>query len=242
MSKSHCDVELCVFRCGAADGAIAANSGARASCVATAIAHKVRFGVGEYLAREGLARTHFYVVCVGYVKLASVHPSGRTQMTGLRGPGQFVGFAWDDTVYPYTATALARVEACQIPHKAVLQVLRKDSAVALRVVGQIAKELAEARTLIRGIGGRNAHQRVASFLLSLYRPEVKVRTTLPLPLGRQEMAELLGLSRETVSRVISDLSDDGLIAVSRDGVSILCAAELTVCAFGARIRAKTAIT
>ena len=234
MTKFRCDVRDCVFRRGGTDAVTDGVRCSRTSCVLGAIAHRVHFGGQDYLVREGHARTHFHVVRSGYVKLTSILSSGRTQITGLRGSGQLVGFAWEGTVYPYTATALTPIIACRIAHKAVLQVLQKESAVTLRVLERLAEELAQARTLIRDIGGRNARQRIASFILSLCPPEIKVASTLPLPLRRQEMAELLGLSRETVSRVISDLMADGLIVVARGRVSILSPAGLTACASGAR--------
>jgi CRP-like cAMP-binding protein len=162
--------------------------------------------------------------------------SGRTQITGLRGSGQLVGFAWEGTVYPYTATALTPIIACRIAHRAILQVLQKESAVTLRVLERLAEELAQARTLIRDIGGRNA-----PFILSLCPPETKMASTLPLPLRRQEMAELLGLSRETVSRVISDLMANGLIVVARGRVSILSPAGLAACVSGTRGDARATL-
>jgi CRP/FNR family transcriptional regulator len=241
MAKFRCDVRDCVFH---GDGSGAVTDGVRSSrtsCVLGAIAHRVHFRDQDYLVREGYARTHFHVVRSGYVKLTSILASGRTQITGLRGSGQLVGFAWERTVYPYTATALTPITACRIAHRAVLQVLQQESAVTLRVLERLAEELAQARTLIRDIGGRNARQRIASFILSLCPQEIKAASTLPLPLRRQEMAELLGLSRETVSRVISDLMADGLILIARGRVSILSPAGLSACASGTRGDARATL-
>lgn len=234
MAKFRCDVRDCVFRWGGADTPADGDGCSHTHCGLGGLANRVRFSGQDYLVREGHARMHFYVVRSGCVKLTSILTTGRTQITGLRGSGQLVGFAWDGTIYPYTGTALTSVVACRISHKAVLQVLQKESTVTLRVLQRLAEELAQARTLIRDIGGRNARQRVASFLLSLCPPEIKVASSVPLPLRRQEMAELLGLSRETVSRVISDLMANGLIVVARGRVSILSPTGLTACAAGAR--------
>lgn len=168
----------------------------------------------------------------GYVKFTSALANGRTQITGLRRPGQLVGFAWDDVVYPYTATALTDVEACQIAHKAASQVLQEKSAVTLRIVCRVAEELAQARALIRDLGGKNAHGRIASFILSLCPADVEPTEVLSFPLTRQEIAELLGLTRETVSRVISEFTQAHLIETSHKGVCVLAPERLHVLAAG----------
>lgn len=230
MCKHPCDNDECVFHNTGLDEPT--------HCVLRNLVRGALFDVHQLLVREGDTRTHFFVMRTGYAKLTSLLASGRAQITGLRRRGQLVGFAWDDTVYPYTATALTDVEVCEISHKGVLQVLQEKSAVTLRVVRRVAEELAQARALIRDLGAKNAQQRIASFILSLCTAEVKPATTLPLPLTRQEIAELLGLSRETVSRVMSDLTRNRLIDVSHSGVSILAPAQLYACAIGARQRGK----
>ncbi|MDE2166869.1 MAG: Crp/Fnr family transcriptional regulator [Alphaproteobacteria bacterium] len=191
-----------------------------------------QFSGHDSLVREGDSRSHFFVVRSGYVKLTSFLASGREQIIGLRRRGQLVGFAWEDTVYPYSATALTDVDVCQVAHNAVLQILQEKSAVTLRVVRRVAEELAQARALIREVSGKNAHQRIASFILSLCPAEVEPTESLPIPLTRQEIAELLGLTRETVIRVISALTKDRLIEISDSGVQILALTRLQALAAG----------
>ena len=221
----------CVFCAG---GLLNAGLDARAQCALCGSVHRAHYSAHETLVREGESRTHFFVLRSGYVKLTTLLAAGRTQITGLRQPGQLVGFAWEDVVYPYTATALTRVEACQIAHKAVLQVMQEKSSVTLRVVRRVAEELAQARALIRDLGGKNAHERIASFILSLCPAEVEPTETLPFPLTRQEIAELLGVTRETVSRVISELTQKRLIETSHSGVRILAPARLRALATGSQ--------
>ncbi|MDE2229303.1 MAG: Crp/Fnr family transcriptional regulator [Alphaproteobacteria bacterium] len=206
----------------------------RGQCALHGSVHRARYSAHETLVREGESRTHFFVLRSGYVKLTTLLATGRAQITALRQPGQLVGFAWEDVVYPYTATALTDVDVCQIAHKAVLQVLQEKSSVALRIVRRVAEELAQARALIRDLGGKNAHERIASFILSFCPAEVEPSETLPFPLTRQEIAELLGLTRETVSRVISELTSEHLIETSHSGVRILAPARLHAVAMGAQ--------
>lgn len=223
MFNCLCGNGTCVF---CTDGMLGDDVNVREQCALRGTLHREHFAAHQTLVREGEPRTHFFVLRNGYVKFTSLLPSGRAQITGLRRPGQLVGFAWDDVVYPYTATALTDVDACQIAHRSALQVLQEKSAVTLRVVRRVAEELAQARALIRDLGGKNAHERVASFILSLAPQDVEPAEVVPFPLTRQEIAELLGLTRETVSRVISEFVQDNLIETSHKDVSILAPARL----------------
>lgn len=231
MFNSLCGGGECVF---CADGPFTAGLNARTQCSLRGMVHRAHYGAHETLVREGEPRTHFFVLRSGYVKFTSLLTNGRAQITGLRRPGQLVGFAWDDVTYPYTATALTDVEVCQIAHKTALQVLQEKSAVTLRIVHRVAEELAQARAMIRDLGGKNAHERIASFILSLCPSDVEPAEVLPFPLTRQEISELLGLTRETVSRVISEFTQERLIETSHRGVCILAPARLRTLAMGAQ--------
>ena len=74
------------------------------------------------------------------------------------------------------------------------------------------------------LGRKNAEERVAAFLLVFRERWARVSTcsvTIPLPMSRQDIADYLGLTIETVSRTISKLARDKLIVVVPDGIRIL---------------------
>jgi len=100
--------------------------------------------------------------------------------------------------------------------------------VMLRVINVLNEELGRAQSVIRLLGHKSSTERVASFLLSLLPPGKKngEPVDVPLTLTRQEMAERLGLTIETVSRHMSELKRDQIIDAPRGWVRILDATRL----------------
>ncbi len=186
----------------------------------------------SYRAHEVLFRTkdpckHLFVLRTGQVKLTTSLEDGREQILGIRVAGQLLGFeTLDDKVYPYTATALTPVDACKITHQDMLRILEQNPAVSLRVIRRLNEELEQAQGLIRDLGIKTAHERVASFIMSLIPNYDTPTKQLILVMSRQEIAELLGLTVETVSRVITEFKNQGVIEAPRGEIRILDQARL----------------
>ena len=151
---------------------------------------------------------------------------GHEQILGLLVAGQLTGFETSDATYPYTATALTPVEVCCITHKEMLRVLEENPTVALSVIQLFHDELTQAQAMIRNLGIKAAHARVASFILSLFPVGADPAESLPLVLSRLEIAELLGLSEETVSRVFAEFKRKGLIEAPRGEIRLLDVGQL----------------
>jgi len=102
-------------------------------------------------------------------------------------------------------------------------VLQQNPKVSLRVVEILNEELAQAQALLRVLGQKTSAEKVATFLLSLiptgYDDQSPIN--LHLPLSRQEMSDLLGLTVETVSRLMSDMKREGIVEAPRGSIRIL---------------------
>ncbi len=169
-----------------------------------------------FLFRAGEPSRHLYVLRAGKVKLTQSLPDGREQILGLCGARDLIGYdALTAAVYTHSAQALTPVAACRLAYKDAVEVLLQNPAVALRVIERLHAELARAQAHIRELGLKNATERVAAFLVSLLPPDKPASARLPLPLTRQEMAEHLGLSVETVSRIMTGLARQGVIRAPR---------------------------
>lgn len=176
----------------------------------------------EVLFREGDPGTHLYVLRQGLLKLTTLGVDGREQIIGLAAPGHLLGF---ETIHGrtncFTAETLSPVTVCKLRHADMLQVLSQNPSVSIRVIDMLNRELAEAQSLIRVLGQKNAEERVAWFLLSLATTCTDPFETIPMWLSRREIAELLGLTIETVSRLMSEFRRAGLIETPRGCVRIL---------------------
>jgi len=196
------------------------------ACDIRGLISRRRYSAGETVFREGTPCTQLMVLRTGQLKLTTMPLTGREQILGLLVAGQLVGFETSDATYPYTATALTSVEACSIIHKDMLRVLEENPSVALRVIQRFRDELVQAQIMIRNLGIKPAHARVASFILSLVPMGSDIAEPFPLVLSRLEIAELLGLSEETVSRVFAEFRRNGLIEAPHGEVRLLDASRV----------------
>ncbi len=223
MLNCQCQNDDCVL-CGAMFSS--GDLGRAPACDIRGLLSRRRYAAGETVFREGTPCTQLMVLRAGQLKLTTMPLAGREQILGLLVAGQLVGFETSDATYPYTATALTPVEACCVTHKDMLRVLEENPSVALRVIQRFRDELVQAQIMIRNLGIKPAHARVASFILSLVPIGADASEPFPLVLSRLEIAELLGLSEETVSRVFAEFRRNGLIEAPHGEVRLLDAGRV----------------
>jgi CRP/FNR family transcriptional regulator len=199
-------------------------------CRMHGVIHKKSYDPKAVLFREGTPTTHLFLLKSGYVKLSTALPDGRNQGLRLGAAWQFIGLeALSDERYPYTAEAVTPIEVCMVRYKDMLKLLEYNPQLSLRVISALNHQLQHSNAMIRNLGLMSSTERVASFLLSMLRAESDNVHEIPLPLSRTDMAEMLGLTLETVSRVLSRMTRDKVIWMQPGGrlLRILDAAQLT---------------
>ncbi|MDH3513750.1 MAG: Crp/Fnr family transcriptional regulator [Gammaproteobacteria bacterium] len=176
----------------------------------------------EVLFREGDPADHLFALRSGQLKLTSSMQDGRQQILRIAVAGQLLGIeTFKGHRYPFTAEALTDVVACKINHDDLRKIIESNPAISLRVIETLSHELDQAEMLIRDLGLKTAPEKVASFLLSLLPLRGDQNADLPLRLSRREIAEMLGLTEETVSRVMADFSRKNIIGSGRGFIRIL---------------------
>lgn len=164
------------------------------------------------LFHESAPATYLFLLKSGFVKLSTTLPDGRQQVLRLGAAWQFLGLeSLSDQRYPYSAEAATEVNVCMIRYQDLLRVLEANPAISLRVIQALNRELQRSNDMIRNLGLMNSNERIASLLLSLAPDESSPDTEIPLPLSRKDIAQMLGLTVETVSRVISQLMRDNIV-------------------------------
>jgi CRP-like cAMP-binding protein len=189
-----------------------------------------------YFAGEPADR--LFVLAHGKVKLLHHTAGGQEVVFDLIGPGEMFGSlaALGDREYPHEARALTHCCALVITAGDFHAVLQRYPAVALAVLGIVAGRLQEARDAIARLSSLPVSARVAAALLKLAE---KLGTPgaggvlIGAPLSRQDLAAMTGATTESVSRVMSQLRRDGVIASGREWVAIRDAARLAeIASFG----------
>ena len=181
------------------------------------LAHVRVLDPGQALLWEGEEAPVVANVMSGAVKLTTLSAEGREQIVGLCHPGDFIGRPFADRP-SYSAVALGPAQLCMFSRQDFERFLGEHPSLAVELLQRTLDDLDRARRLMLLLGRGSAEQRVASLLLTFARsggsaPEFE------LPLGRQQMADVLGLTIETVSRQLTRLKREGVIDLAgRRGV------------------------
>ena len=186
----------------------------------SSFAFNVRQEAHETILSEGDSSDHLFNVTEGLVKLYKLLPDGRAQITGFLFSGDFLGIAMNDT-YAYSAEAITPVRLCRFNRKDLEGMFLEAPHLETRMLNMASNELAQAQDQILLLGRKTAKERVCSFLLSIsHRAERRGEsaTDIPIPMGREAIADYLGLTTETVSRVFSKLKKDNVIKITKGGI------------------------
>lgn len=170
-----------------------------------------RFSRDEEIFGEGEAADYVYQVVSGAVRTYRILRDGRRQIDDFHFAGEYFGLEMGDT-HRITAEALTDASIRMIRRGALsdLAATRSDAARALfRVTAEV---LQRSQDHVLMLGRRSAQERVVGLLLDIAE-RTKAHAELDVPMGRQDMADYLGLTIETVSRTLTALQDEGLIAL-----------------------------
>jgi CRP/FNR family transcriptional regulator, nitrogen fixation regulation protein len=153
---------------------------------------------------EGEAADYVYKVITGAVRTYKVLNDGRRQINAFYLPGDFFGLELGDE-HTWSAEAVVGSTIALVKRNLVLSAAKRDGDVARQVWSMTAGELDGARNhsllLIQ-----SAQERVAAFLLEMSR-RLAGTNSVELPMGRQDIADYLGLTIETVSRTLTQLEN-----------------------------------
>lgn len=176
---------------------------------------RTRHSPGDPLAIES-GEIGYANVTSGTIKLSRVLRDGRQQVVGLQFSPDLMGRLFSSES-PLSAEAATEVELCRIPRSVLEALVAGNDRIKLRLLAQSLRDLDEAREWMVTLGRKNAAERVASLLLLIAMrvgvADASGKLTLQLPIGRADIADFLGLTLETVSRQISRLRHDEVIAV-----------------------------
>ncbi len=180
---------------------------------------------------EGDEADYLYLVAMGKVKLVRNVVSGREVMLDILHGGEYFGTLTVFGGRVHTETAIAQTDCCilQISSADFEHILSDYPEVTRKVLEAVSRRLAESQEIVKQLSAYTAEQRIASVLLRLagklgeaHGPDVLIQ----LPFSRQDLAAMTGSSTETVSRVMSRFTEDGLIKSGRKWVTITDAKRL----------------
>lgn len=177
----------------------------------------------EHVFCEGDPRLHVFRVEEGVIAIYKTLCDGRRRIIDFAYPGDLLGLGiLDEHILSAQATSQAKVRCFSA---ATLEAMAEhDADLALKLYKSVCQELSATRSLLVTVGQRSAVERVAAFLLALHRRSSDADTNVvTLAMRRSDIADLLGLTIETVSRTLTKLRTMGVIDVEQGGTTVeLC--------------------
>jgi len=174
---------------------------------------------GEMLIHAGSEAEQVYNILDGTLMVSRIGNDGRRQVLSFLFPDNFIGLTTERYFFSVQAVTKARIVAR--PRVMLEARLSEDPEAGRAFLNMVYRVLENSMDLIYSLGQRTAVERVAVFLLYLrnrHRVALDLADdspgleTVALPMSRQDIADFLGLKKETVSRSFTQLDDRGLIS------------------------------
>ncbi len=176
-----------------------------------------RLQPGQPVFHEGDPARRVFMLTFGAIKIYSLLGDGRRQITGFMFPGDFLGIGVEEE-YSFTVEALKPTELWWFSREAFDRFVETHPSLERELYRMAGRELALAQQQMVLLGRKNAAERLSTFFLSLLdragRVSGRDETEFDLPMSRIDMADYLGLTKETVSRMLSLLRSRGLIRLA----------------------------
>lgn len=177
---------------------------------------RVTLEKGEVLFHRGDNARHFYFVDSGHLELNLVAPTGQKKVLEVLGHGRTFAEAvafMREHKYPVTCEALEDSVLYQVPNKAYLDLVYTNPDACMRLLSDVCRHLHARVREIERLTVQNAHSRLVSYLLDHVVETNDDEATIRLELPRHVIASRLSIMPETLSRLLRQMADDGILAI-----------------------------
>ena len=186
------------------------------------VAGRKRVARGAFIVRAGDSTDSLYILLSGRAKVTNFDEEGREIILAWLGPGEFFGEMGLVDGSPRSASVMA-VEPCEllnISSDAFTRCMQDNFEVAQKLMQILVRRLREADRKIESLALLDVYGRVARLLLELSVDE-NGKKVVKKKMSKQDMARMIGASREMVSKVMRDLELSGYIVCEGDTVTIM---------------------
>jgi len=179
---------------------------------------------GEDLFHEGKHPRGLFCVQNGKLKVSQIGKEGKEQIVHLIKNGDPMGHRalFDDEIYSCSAIAIDKSQLCFIPKSSFFNLLAEDHSLHTEVTRLLSRELKEAEQNITNTGQLSVEIRLINTLIKLCKSFgfEEDQITINVKMSRSDLANLVGTSRETVTRKLYQLEKKKLIRLHRKNIQI----------------------
>jgi CRP-like cAMP-binding protein len=191
-----------------------------------AVATVRRYGRGDTIFEQGTPADAFYTIAAGRVKIVRMMPSGKDIILEVFGRGDPVGAlaTYDNRPFPASAVALEDTACLVIPRPVFFRLLEEHPSLVRGLLAGLTVRLIELTNRLADLSGTRIESRFARLFLKLAGEMGRLErggTFVPLPLSRQELADMTGTTIETCIRIMSRWSKDQVVLTEKDGFVVL---------------------
>jgi CRP/FNR family transcriptional regulator, cyclic AMP receptor protein len=194
----------------------------QAEAVADAVT-KRRFKRGEVVVEQGSKSNTLFIILTGRVRVVTADKRGREVILATLQPGDYIGemSLIDNESHSATVRAEVQTDMLCLGRAEFARCLPENSSMAYAIMKGLVQRLRQADRKIESLALMDVYGRVARALLEFAVPDREGLMTIRDRISRQDIAKMVGASREMVSRVMKDLEDRGFIETRVDGSMLI---------------------
>ena len=194
----------------------------QAESVASAVV-KRRFKRGEPIVEQGKKTNALSIILTGRARVVTTDARGREVILATMQPGDYVGemSLIDDAPHSATVSAEVQTDVLTLGRLEFARCLPENSSMAYAVMRGLVQRLRHADRKIESLALMDVYGRVARALLESASEDGDGNVVIRDKVSRQDLAKMVGASREMVSRVMKDLEDRGFVETREDGALLV---------------------
>lgn len=185
---------------------------------------------GEEVFMAGQPLGSLFTVRFGSIKTMMVTHEGEQKIFGFHMPGDLLGLdAISRKIHKSTAVALEDARLCELPYRHVCELCEQSPAFARNFVALMSDEIVKKHETMAMLAKRSAEQKIAALLFNIssrLHDQGISALHFNLSMSRHDIASFLGLAVETVSRLLGNIDQEGIIKVNRKRITIRDMAHL----------------
>jgi CRP-like cAMP-binding protein len=194
----------------------------QAESVAAAVV-KQRFKRGEPIVEQGKKSNYLAILLTGRARVLTTDDRGREVILATLQPGDYVGEMSLIDNQPHSATVRAEIQTdvLILGRNEFARCLPENTSMAYAVMKGLVQRLRHADRKIESLALMDVYGRVARVLIEFAKPDAQGQLIIEGKVSRQDVAKMVGASREMVSRVIRDLEIQGFVQAMDDGRTLI---------------------
>ncbi|MBE6090014.1 MAG: Crp/Fnr family transcriptional regulator [Clostridium beijerinckii] len=181
------------------------------------INHK-EFSKGGVIFNEGNIANTLYFINEGKIKLYKYTKDGKEQILHILSEGDFFGELEliKPSKYGFNSKAIEDAKICTLTKEEMKDIMMKNPEIGIKVLETVGERLSKVENLVQNLATNDVDSRMAYLIIELmekYGENVGGNISVKLPISREDMANYIGVTRETISRKLKKLEDENLIKI-----------------------------